>query len=77
MPKNISSHQDIWIIFTYLFGQSNDCIMMPKKNCNISNKKASYPSRMRLRIISEFLKVKKKKKTNKKKNIKKLILDFY
>ena len=28
--KNISSHQDIWIIFTYLFGQSDDCILMPK-----------------------------------------------
>ena len=68
--KNISSHQDIWIIFTYLFGQSNDCIMMPKIIA-ISNKKASYPSRMRFRIISEFLKVKKKKK--KKKNIKKVI----
>ena len=28
--KNISSHQDIWIIFTHLFGQSNNCIMIPK-----------------------------------------------
>ena len=76
MPKNVSSHQDIWIIFTYLFGQSNDCIMMPKIIA-ISNKKACYPSRMRFRIISEFLKVKKTKKQKKKKKHKKLILDFY
>ena len=72
MPKNISSHQDIWIIFTYLFGQSNDCIMMPKIIAIYQKIELSIPD-----AIPDHLGIFKSKKKKKKKKIRKLILDFY